>query len=200
MQMSSEGFRSRRSIRLREYDYAIAGCYFVTICARGRLPLFGDWINGSVNLNALGRVVDVCWNEIAAHFPRVTLDLYVIMPNHVHGIVVIRDDAEGPRGTPGDDPRDCGVPFAPVIHEGNTREAFRRPVTGSLPTIIRSFKSAVTKRRREAQLGGEDSVWQRGYYEHVIRSPRSLEEIRRYIVENPARWPEDPENPVEVRI
>ena len=157
--------------------------------------------------NGLGRLVEACWTAIPSHFPKVKLDAYIFMPNHLHGIVVIQETEEGtacraptsssgPDGLQsGPDARDPGVHFAPFVHDGLTREAFSRPVAGSLSTIVRSLKSAVTKRARGLGLSNSAAIWQRNYYEHVIRNSAALDEIRRYIADNPMRWQEDPENP-----
>ena len=118
----------RRSIRLKEYDYSAAGAYFITISAYNREPIFGEIVNGEMRLNECGRIAASCWDEIAVHFPNVELDAFIVMPNHVHGIIVIVVDG---RGTA------CRAP---------TTEQFGKPVANSLPTIIRSFKSAATKR------------------------------------------------------
>jgi putative transposase len=187
----------RRSVRLRGYDYAQTGAYFVTICSYNRESLFGeiteaDHTDGSVGarhavpapnpemrLNALGLAAEACWAAIVGHFSDVILDEYIVMPNHIHGIVVIT----GAAGTA------CRAP---------TTEQFGRPTTGSLPTIIRSFKSAVTKQINEMPDTSPARVWQRGYYERVIRDERELDRIREYIVLNPAHWAEDKHNPVNL--
>ncbi|MCP9448033.1 MAG: hypothetical protein NNA22_10760, partial [Nitrospira sp.] len=115
---------NRRSIRLKGYDYSQAGAYFVTVCTQDRTCLFGDVADGEMRLNDAGGIARQCWFDIPAHFPNASLDEFIVMPNHVHGIIVV----DG-RGTA------CRAPT----------EQFGRPVTGSIPTIIRSFKSAVTK-------------------------------------------------------
>ena len=156
--------------------------------------------------NGLGRLVEAYWSAIPLHCPKVKLDAYIVMPNHLHGIVAIQEvegtacraptSASVPDGLQsGSDVRDPGVPFAPFVHDGLTREAFSRPVRGSLPTILRSLKSAVTNGARDLGLSNSASIWQRNYYEHVIRNSASLDEIRRYIADNPMLWEEDPENP-----
>jgi REP element-mobilizing transposase RayT len=203
------GLPNRRSIRLREYDYAAAGPYFVTLCAYRGHCIFGRFVNGRVVIDPIGQTIQSCWEQIPLHFPNITLDVFVIMPNHVHGIIMIHkpgtavpcpyggeDGAK--RGTACRGPRLDSVPFPPIVREGNTQERFSSPVVGSLPTILRSFKSAVTKRVHENPHFCDTRVWQRGYYEHIIRTMRSLEETRRYIAENPSLWPEDPKHPVFV--
>jgi REP element-mobilizing transposase RayT len=164
---------ARRSIRLQGYDYAQAGAYFVTICAYERRCLFGNVSDGTMQLNERGRIVEECWEAIPAHLADVELDAFCVMPNHVHGIIIIR------RGTPW---------RAPTV------EQFQKPVAGSLPTIVRSFKSAVTKRIREVQHTPGLLVWQRNYYEHVIRHDEDLRRIRVYIENNPVQWDGDDYN------
>ena len=174
----------RRSTRLSDYDYAQPGAYFITICTQGRICLFGDVKDGEILLNPLGRIAKECWMSLPQHFNRVSLDLVVVMPNHVHGIVRIAEDGRSrSRGTA------CRAP---------TMERFSHPDRGSLPTIIRSFKSSATKRINELRSTQGAQVWQRNYYDRVIRNERELDAIRQYLVDNPEKWPEDKENPQEV--
>ena len=178
--VSREDLPQRKSVRLKTYDYAQAGGYFITVCVQDHACILGEVLNGSVALNPLGYAVEGCWTEIPRHFPSAQLDQFVVMPNHLHGIVIMtlpQPALPGPGGAP------PAVPAAPA-----TREAFGRPVKGSLPTIIRSFKSAASLAVR--QLGGMPRLrlCQRDYFEHVIRNHRDLEEIRRYIYDNPMRW------------
>ena len=168
----------RRSIRLREYDYGQAGAYFVTVCTQDRECLFGEVVDGGMVLNAPGKVVAAVWLRSAVIRGEIELDVFVVMPNHLHGIVVIRD--VGAHGR------------APVP------TALRRSPR-SLGSFIAGFKSAATKRINEIRGTSGTPVWQRNYYEHVIRDEDDLARVRRYIAENPLRWSEDPENPLEAR-
>ena len=170
----------RRSIRLKNYDYAQAGAYFVTLCTRDRACLFGDVRDDKICLNADGQVADECWATIPDHVRGVSLDVWVVMPNHVHGIVVI--DSTGHVGAQHAAP----LP-APLQHRG--------VLSGSLAAVVRSFKSAVTKRINDGRGTPGAAVWQRNYYDHIIRSEESLNRIRQYILDNPARWSFDRENP-----
>jgi putative transposase len=167
----------RRSIRLKGYDYAQVGAYFVTICAHGQEFLFGEIVNGEMTLNETGRLVEQCWNDIPAHFPRVELDEFVIMPNHVHGILSIID-AVGAKN------------FSPLPSQQ------RAGTSKTIGSIIRGFKIGVTKWMR--QHTPIHDVWQRNYYEHVIRDEADLIRVREYISVNPVRWAEDAENPWNV--
>jgi putative transposase len=173
----------RRSVRLKGHDYSRSGAYFVTICAYDRECLFGDVADDGMRLNDYGRVVQACWDEILYHFREVQLDAFVVMPNHVHGILVCTR-AEG--STPTRRGTACRAP---------TTERFGRPVIGSLPTMIRSFKSAITKRINILRGVPGLPVWQRNYHEHIIRDEGELLRIRDYIVCNPAHWPEDENHP-----
>lgn len=167
----------RRSIRLKGYDYTQPGTYHITLCTKARQCLFGDVVKGEMRLNSLGYIAFTCWQAIPNHFPHVELDAFVIMPNHLHGILVITDAIVGTQ--------QCCVP---------TVEQFGKPVAGSIPTVIRSYKGAVSKCINVICNTKSISIWQRNYYEHISRDQQSLGNIRQYILENPARWEDDPEN------
>ena len=176
--------KNRRSIRLANWEYSWSGYYFVTICAAKGELLFGNIEDEKMILNDVGRIVGDVWNEIPKHFSGVELDVFVVMPNHVHGVIAIvdgRDGVENSRDVVGarhaSPLRPCGV--APR----------------SLGSIVGSFKSAVTKRVNENRGTPGVPVWQRNYYEHVIRDEGDLERIREYIANNPLRWALDEEKP-----
>ncbi len=181
----------RRSLRLPGFDYAQRGAYFVTVVAHDRACLFGDVVDGAMCLNEAGRVVESCWAAIPDHFPHVELDAFVVMPNHVHGIVLIVGDVSADVGTR-DRAKDGAKDFSPLPGRAST---FRSP-SKTLGSIVRGFKIGVTKWMR-ANTGVRD-VWQRNYFEHVIRNETALNRIRQYIIDNPARWQEDRENPANV--
>ena len=177
---------SRRSIRLPGYDYSQPGAYFVTICTAGRECVFGE-VNiekQSFRPSRLGELVIECWGLIPVHFPFVKLDAFVLMPNHSHGILQIIDSHEGETNN---------------LEVTVRTEAFGKPVRGSIPTIIRSFKSAVSRRFADERLGTIRPVWQRNYYERVIRSECDRDDVRKYILENLAKWSKDPENPAVMK-
>lgn len=167
----------RRSIRLKGYDYTQPGAYYITICTEARQCLFGKVVKGQMGLNLLGYIARFCWSQIPAHFPHIQLDTYIIMPDHLHGILVIIDDTTV--GTP-----HCRVP---------TKEQFGKPVRGSIPTAIRSFKGAVTKQIHGFCETTEVPIWQSGFYESIIRDEESLNCRRQYISENPQRWEDNPQ-------
>jgi putative transposase len=163
-----------RSIRLAGYDYTQAGAYFVTICAYQRQRMFGDVRTGKVTPSKIGRIVTGCWLALPRHFPHVALDAWVLMPDHLHGIILIRDD--DPNLTP-------ATPTMPI--------PIRRPNgtrPGSLNAIVQNFKSISTRRANRANRTTGSHLWQRDYYEHIIRDERALDAIRRYIDANPAQW------------
>ena len=171
----------RRSIRLKNYDYASPGAYFVTIVTHRRQCLFGNVMDGQMRLNEFGEIVRDEWLKTETIRPRVQLDEYVIMPNHVHGIIIINDDNR--RGT---------LQHAPTIMQRTpTIEQFGKPTSDSIPTIIRLLKSATTKRINEYRNTPAVPVWQRNYNEHIIRNETELQQIRQYIANNPINWEND---------
>jgi len=241
----------RRSIRLKGYDYSRRGWYFITICTQNREMLFGDVVDGKMILNEAGRIADKCWREIPEHYPNVHLDEYVIMPNHIHGIIIINDhqnvgaNDNSPHNPPTannigtknvlpiDNPGKKNAGAKNISHNDNTmpqnigaknishddnimpqnigaknishddnimpqnigaknisplQSQFRSP-SKTIGSIIRGFKIGVTKWfRQNTEIY---AVWQRNYYEHIIRDENELNHIRQYIIENPLKWQED---------
>ena len=169
----------RRSIRLNGYDYSQAGAYFVTICTEARECLFGEIVDAEMRLNEHGRIVCECWDVIPQRFPNVELDEFVVMPNHVHAIIVITDDN--------------GVG---AIHELPLQMQRRKML---LPKVVGYFKMNAAKRINLARDTQGTPVWQRNYYEHIVRNERELERIRAYIAGNPAMWDKDENNPAAMR-
>jgi REP element-mobilizing transposase RayT len=172
----------RRSIRLQRYDYSCAGAYFVTICTLNRECLFGEMEDGAMRLNDAGKVVEECWQEIPSHFPQVELDEFVVMPNHVHGILVIGESGVAVEERANDRAKN----FSPL----RKRPAGTSRTIGS---VVRGFKIGVTKWMRQAHP--IHAVWQRNYWEHIIREEVELEQIREYIRNNPVRWELDQLHP-----
>jgi putative transposase len=274
----------RRSIRLKGYDYTQPGAYFITICTHGRECLFGEIIDGEMHLNEAGQIVVQTWQDLPNHVPNVQLDAFVVMPNHVHGIIIITDHAEGigaglkparttmgpdsaadsgstagpgsvgagsvgagsvgagsvgagsepapttttapgsaagfgpttgsgpvgagptmgsgptaaPGSTTGSDPVGAGsepAPTEPAPTEPAPTEPAPTRSSYGLPEIVRQFKTFSARRINELRGTPGTPVWQRNYYEHIIRNESSLNRIRQYIAENPARWDADQENP-----
>ncbi len=180
----------RRSIRLKGFDYTQEGAYFVTICTQNQACLFGEIVNEQMRLNDVGEVADICWRAIPEHFPRVVLDAFVIMPNHVHGIIWIGPENRANVGAKN---------FSPLPPRPSQRGAseFRSP-SKTVGSIVRGFKIGVTKWVRSNK--NFYTVWQRNYYEHIIRNETALNRLRQYIADNPASWADDQENPIHYRI
>src|SRR5574341_2258341 len=169
----------RRSIRLSGYDYSQAGAYFVTICTQNRQCLFGEIVDEEMGLSDAGRIVQSVWVELPQHYVGVDIDGFVVMPNHIHGIIVLIDDVVGA----GLDVR-AGLKPAPTARK-------RR----GLPEIVRAFKTFSSRHINQWRDTPGMPVWQRNYYEHVIRGEDQLNRVRRYIEDNPMMWETDRENP-----
>lgn len=171
--------QSRRSLRLDGYDYRQNGAYFVTVCAYRHACLFGTVVDGVMIPSEIGTIIAEEWHQTAKLRPYVGLDTFVVMPNHVHGVIVI-DECEPPTIRCGDNGMRNGVNPRSLLLQAK-----------SLGAIIGRFKGSVTKRARSLPQSGDLVVWQRNFHDHVIRNERSLHNIRRYVNMNPARWAED---------
>ena len=170
---------NRKPNRLQSYDYATEGYYFVTICVENKICCFGEVIREEMVLNKYGKIINQFWKEIPKHYQNVVLDEFVVMPNHLHGIIIIE-----PRMPVGED----------IILPHITGQADDiRPYT-NLSKVIGYFKQAVSKSIRS--MGLPDFSWQRSFYDHVIRKEESLNSIRQYILDNPRKWALDKENPM----
>lgn len=181
----------RRSIRLPGYDYSQPGEYYITMVAFGRKSIFGVVDGDRVRLNPYGQIARDCWKEMPIHFPFTEIGPFIVMPNHVHGIIHIVSEIDG-RGTACIQGRGKAC-LAPTIDLAPTIEAFGKPNRGSIPTIIGSYKSAVTKRINEIRGTPSAPVWQRNYYEEIITTDDSYLTIAAYIESNPANWATDKE-------
>jgi len=190
----------RRSIRLPDYDYTQPGAYFVTICTFQMQNLFGDVVGGEMQLNQAGLIVRETWMQLANQFPNIHLDAFAIMPNHVHGIIAIRDSVgatrpnrsspkSGKLNNPNTNLAGCGGSPLPPHHDAIPRP--NGPGAGSLGAIIGQFKSRVTKRIWKIATSDHPPIWQRNYYEHIIRDDHDWANILAYIQSNPAHWDED---------
>jgi REP element-mobilizing transposase RayT len=193
----------RRSIRLKSYDYGSVGAYFITICAWKNECLFGSTGDGKIHLTSLGTIVEEEWLRTADLRANVRLDEYVIMPNHFHAIIWLTSERTGTEDRSGKSPTDGrGTPTdgrgtACRAHPNFAipAEKIGQPIAGTLPTIIRAFKSAVTVRVNKTRNSPGPPVWQRNYFERVVRDEEELHRFREYILLNPERWEEDKENP-----
>ncbi len=176
----------RRSIRWFAYDYTQAGAYFVTICTADRQGPLGRVEGAQVRLSRHGLIAEACWWAIPEHCDQVELDAFVVMPNHVHGILLLWD-VGARHALPS--PTDANRP--PVGQATRPKRTSRR----SLGSIVGAYKSAVSRRINNVRGTPGRALWQRNFYEHVIRNAQQLTRIRRYIDDNPANWPLDHENP-----
>ena len=155
----------RRPIRLQGYDYGRPGRYFITVVTSGREELFGMVVDGAMRLSAEGACVADVWATLPRRYAQVSLDAFVVMPNHVHGIVIIEPDS------------DQGTKRAP------------------LPEVIRAFKTYSARRVNGMRHMSGNPLWQRNYYERIIRDDYEFQNVRRYIEDNPVHWRDDAENP-----
>jgi REP element-mobilizing transposase RayT len=171
----------RKNIRLENYDTTSPGYYFVTIVSHERKNIFGEIIDGEMNLNQAGKIVEQTWQEIPRHFPNTSCEIFVVMPNHIHGIInIIDDEMVGARHK--------------VSRNEDSAEPLQQIKTQPLGVIVRSFKSAVTKRAHDLELFIGEKIWQRNYYEHIIRDEADYQQIVDYIASNPINWEYDLEN------
>ena len=188
----------RRSIRLQNYDYTQPGAYFVTICMQHRACLFGAVVDREIRLNSTGQIVVQCWEDSPNHFPHVKLDRFVVMPNHVHGILVLTHVGAGSPRLIGIIPeRNTGGETPPLRHDNIDIETMhrQRPTLGQ---IVAYFKYQSTKGINERRGMPGARLWQRNYYEHVIRDDADLRKLREYVMNNPLKWELDqshPDNP-----
>lgn len=185
----------RRSIRLKHYDYSWAGAYFVTIVTWHRDALFGEIVNGEMILNKAGRIVLAEWQELSKRLGYVQLGEFVIMPNHIHFIIFIRDESHP--ALPNEFVQDA------LIRSGNASDEVSQPPRGpkpaSLGALVGQFKSRTTRRLWKIPELAKTPIWQRNYYEHIIRDERDLQNKTDYIEANPALWDKDDENPINVK-
>jgi len=179
----------RRSIRLDGYDYAEPGAYFVTVCTQGKECLFGEVVDGGMRLNPWGEIVWETWERLPCHYPSVESDAFVVMPNHVHGVIFLVGAGfkparanDSPRNDTEAESRRAGFKPAPTIRRG-------------LPEIVRALKTFSARRINENRETPGVRVWQRNYYKHVIRDDAEWNLVREYIAHNPECWGEDAENP-----
>jgi REP element-mobilizing transposase RayT len=198
MMIFNPGKYHRRSVRLQGYDYSRPGLYFITICCHNRVCLFGEIADGVENpqrskpfkrmvLNDAGNFANNCWLNIPAHFPNVRLHAHIIMPNHVHGIIELGSGNE-------DVASDVFVGvenFQPLrmAEPRRTRNEFQKIIPRSVGSIVRGFKTGVTKwfhQNTDVMV-----VWQRNFYEHIIRDEKAYQAIAEYIITNPIRWDDD---------
>jgi REP element-mobilizing transposase RayT len=166
----------RRSIRLKDYDYSQVGAYFVTVCVKDLQSVLGSIENGEVKLSTFGKIVKRSWSWLAEHHDYVDIDEFVVMPNHIHGILILNDTGRG------------GSRTAPTTR--------RKP----LGQLVGAFKTVSTKQVNRTRGTPGAVFWQRNYYEHIVRTETSLNHVREYVYENPLKWELDRENPDRIGV
>jgi len=164
----------RHSLRIKNYNYSLPGAYFITICTYHKENILGYLIDGKMELNVLGKITARERLRTFQIRKNIQLDKYMVMPNHFHGIIILTDNSKGV------------LQYAPT-------NKFRSP-SQAIGSIVRGFKSAVTRGIKRLDYPFFYSVWQRNYYEHIIRNERELNRIREYVQNNPLRWQYDREN------
>ena len=180
----TDHWRNRRSIRLQEYDYSQPGVYYTTVCTRDRECLFGNVLDGQMPLNEAGQIIQSVWNGLPQFYEGIELDVFIIMPNHVHGVIVLRAVVGAIHESPLQSIRESSAPI-PITD--------RRQML--LSKVIGRFKMVSAKRINGLRQSRGSALWQRNYYEHIVRGDESLKRIRQYIIDNPAQWESDRENP-----
>jgi REP element-mobilizing transposase RayT len=163
-------YSSRRSNRLPEYDYAREGAYSITVCTHRRRHLFGEVIDEQLQMTLLAQIVSTTWYAIPTHFPNVTLDAFIIMPDHLHGIIVLGQPA--------------------IINITGAMNC--APTKTTLGNVVRAFKARVTAAANRARGNIGTRVWQRDYYDRIVRNVAELDRTRQYIADNPRNWQRDP--------
>ncbi len=175
--------RRRHSTRMKGYDYSLAGAYFVTIATYQRICIFGEVFNSAIRLNPYGNIAFEQWIRLAKRFRQSDFSTFVIMPNHLHGIICIARGA-------GEESHTDDVQITPL-------RPYLVPnvIPGSLGAIVRAYKAAVTYRINAMRGFTNPPVWQRNYYDHIIRNEKDYESIWNYIESNPRKWMDDRLNP-----
>ena len=179
--IKNNAYLDRNYVRLTDFDYSLPGAYFVTICSHNKQCIFDDIERGEMHLNSFGKIAQKCWGDLPLHYDGVVNDIFIMMPNHVHGILIIPSD-NGRSGS----------------HISLEAEYLRKPdPTKKYPLheIVRAFKTYSSRNINELRHSPGTVVWQRSFYEHVIRSDKEYRKIGEYITYNVAKWDIDTENP-----
>ena len=171
----------RRSIRLKGYDYSQPGAYFITICTYQRECLLGEIHRGEMLINELGQFVIRVWKDLPGHYPHVILDAFCVMPNHIHGIIIFSDT--------------CGRGEYEIRPSNNLPPHKKRHGLPEIVRALKSFSARLINQRRDTQ---GVPVWQRNYYEHIVRNELELNTIRQYVNDNPLKWGMDLDNPSNI--
>ena len=191
---------NRKRNRMRWYDYSEDGWYFITICTKNRIEWLGKIKNDGMVLNDNGKIAKMCWLDIPNHYPNMYFDEWIIMPNHIHGIIVIENDIvpaipiPTPVGT-GFKPVPTNVKPVPTETEPVPTNTKTNPKSHGLSEIIRGFKTFSSRKINKLPDHDHKFQWQRSFYDHIIRNEKSLHNIREYIINNPIKWALDRNNP-----
>ncbi len=172
--------KERKLTRLKGYDYSQSGYYFVTICTKDREEWFGRVDGGEMRLNEFGKIASNFWAEIAVHFMYVGTDEFSVMPNHVHGILIIQEDM-------------VGNAYMRSYQMNAFMHSLQNRTKMLLSKIVQQYKASVTRKINSLE-GGFHFGWQKSFYDHVIRNDRSLDNLRQYVANNPMKWEFDIEN------
>ncbi|MCA1746707.1 MAG: transposase [Bacteroidales bacterium] len=200
--MKINALQNRRSIRLQGYDYSQAGVYFMTICTQNRACLFGDIVDGEMRLNDVGRMIQTVWDEMPRRDVYIDLDTFIVMPNHIHGILIFHGRGEscirpGPESSV--DHR-AGDHRVDGDHAGDHKDRPYGTLPGTVGRIVQAFKSITTHEyiqgvKQNGWTSFCGKLWQRNYWEHIVRNETELIRIREYIRNNPAQWELDKLHP-----
>jgi len=182
--MSDNRSGSRKSMRLKGYDYSQSGQYFVTLCCHNRLNHFGEVINNEMVLNQYGKIAGDEWLSTPQIRRNVLLDVFVIMPNHIHAILILNEECRGDLHSPL-----SNQSTIPVFLEQQLKSSNFHAPSQTISAVIRGYKSSVTKQVKAC--GFDEQLWQRGYHDHIIRNEQSYNTISDYIINNPVKWEED---------
>ena len=173
------------TIRLKNYDYSKSGAYFITIVTHNRQCIFGKISDGRMILNDGGKIAQQCWMDIPEHFPHAELDEFVIMPNHIHGIIILNEINNQTFVETNNNSSLQMQQIKSPSQSSQQKSIFRSP-SKTIGSIVRGFKIGVTKWfRKQTDIY---TVWQQNYYEHIIRNDDELNRIRQYIIINPSKW------------
>jgi len=186
--------------RLKGWDYSSNGYYFVTICTHNRDHLFGEIENGEMMLNEYGKIVEECWFDLPNHYDNLRLDTFVIMPNHIHGIMIIDNNTDtvivetGFKPVSTTTPQTTPVPFAriqPIEMETGFKPVSTTTKRHGLFEFVRALKTFSARQINKNRNSIGESVWQSRFYDRIIRNETELSNIRHYVVHNPLKWEND---------
>jgi putative transposase len=169
--------RNRKTIRLKDYNYSLPGTYFATICVQGHECILGNILGEEMQLSPQGKIAETCWQQLPEHFPNVALDEFVCMPNHIHRIIIIQELDEK------------------FSRRGEVTSPLPLPTLGK---VVAYYKYQSTKQMNAITGNIGAKIWQRNYYEHIVRNSKELDNVRRYILGNPAMWGLDVEHPENI--